>query len=88
MEPLLDRYDPNNVFNANEMGFHWRFIPDKTHAVRGETCTGDKKSKERITLLVCAVTGNEKCPNNRHLLQTFSENCLIFLFCTYILNYM
>lgn len=41
----------------------WRLLPDKTHAVRGETCVGGKKSKERITLLICAnMDGTEKLP--------------------------
>ena len=61
--PLLQRYDPSDVFNADETGLHWRLMPDKTHAVSGETCTGGKKSKERITLLVCAnMTGTERLP--------------------------
>ena len=63
LEPLLDRYNPNDIFNADETGLFWRLLPDKTHAVRGETCSGGKKSKERITLLVCAnMSGTEKLP--------------------------
>ena len=63
LSPLLEQYDPNDIFNADETGLFWRLLPDKTHAVRGETCTGGKKSKERITLLVCAnMTGTEKRP--------------------------
>ena len=54
LEPLLNQYDPNDIFNADETGLFWRLLPDKTHAVKGETCSGGKKSKERITLLVCA----------------------------------
>ena len=61
--PLLQRYDPSDVFNADETELYWRLMPDKTHAVSGETCTGGKKRKERITLLVCAyMTGTEKLP--------------------------
>ena len=56
--PLLQRYDPSDAFNADETGLYWRLMPDKTHAVSGETCTGGKKSKERITLLVCANMTN------------------------------
>ena len=38
-------------------------MPDKTHAVSGETCTGGKLSKERITILVCSnITGSDKRP--------------------------
>ena len=61
--PLLQRIDPSDVFNADETGTYRRLMPNKTHAVSGETCTGGKKSKERITLLVCAnMTGTEKLP--------------------------
>ena len=61
LEPLLDRYNLNDIFNADETGLFWRLLPDKTHAVRGETCSGGKKSKERITLLVCAnMSGTDK----------------------------
>ena len=61
--PLLQRYDPSDVYNADKTGVYWLLLPDKTHDVSGETCSGGKKSKERITLLVCAnMTGTEKLP--------------------------
>ena len=44
--PLLERYNPNDIFNADETGLYWRLLPDKTHAVKGETCTGGKKAKK------------------------------------------
>ena len=51
------------VFNADETGLYWRLLPDKTHAFRGEVCTGTKRPKDRVTVLVCAnMTGTEKCP--------------------------
>ena len=63
LKPVLRRYDPNDVFNADETGLFWRLLPDKTHAFRGELCTGVRRSKERVTVLVCAnMTGTEKCP--------------------------
>ena len=61
--PVLRRYDPSDVFNADETGLYWRLLPDKTHAITGEVCTGGKKSKERVTVLVCAnMSGSEKLP--------------------------
>ena len=61
--PILERYDPNNIYNADETGLYWRLLPDKTHAVSGEKCTGGKVSKERITILVCSnMTGSDKLP--------------------------
>ena len=50
------------MFSADEAGLYWWLLPDKTHAVKGETCTGGKKSKERVTLLVCAMTGKFQRP--------------------------
>ena len=49
--------------NYYETGLYWCLLPDKTHAVSGEICTGGKKSKERITLLDRAnMTGTKKLP--------------------------
>ena len=46
---FLQWYDPSDVFIADKTGLYWCLLPDKTHAVSRETCTGGKKSKERIT---------------------------------------
>ena len=63
LKPILQRYSAENIFNADETGLYWRLLPDKTHAVKGETCSGGKKSKERVTLLVCTnMTGTQKRP--------------------------
>lgn len=60
---VLQRYDPSNIFNADETGLYWRLLPDKTLSVSKEVGTGSKKSKERVTVLVCAnMTGSEKQP--------------------------
>lgn len=60
---LLAEFSPNEVFNADETGLFWKCLPDKTMSVKGEKCSGGKKSKERITVLVCAnMSGSEKLP--------------------------
>ena len=60
---LVQNYHPRDIFNADETGIFWRLLPDKTMAFRGETCSGGKRSKERITGLVCANSdGSEKLP--------------------------
>lgn len=57
----LRRYDPKDIFNADETGLYWRLLTDKTHSLSGEVCIGGKKSKERVIVLVCAnMTGTEK----------------------------
>ena len=63
MPTLLHDSQPVDVFNADETGLFWKSLPDKTLHMKGEQCSGGKKSKERITVLVCAnMTGIEKLP--------------------------
>ena len=52
---------PAIFFTANKTELYWCLLPDKTHAVAGEVCRVGKKSKERVTVLVCAnMSGSEK----------------------------
>ena len=61
--PVLQHYKAEDVFNADDTGLYWSLLPDKTHSVAGETCSGGKKSKERVTILVCInMNGSERCP--------------------------
>ncbi len=61
-EVMMD-YAPADIYNADETGLFWRLLPDKTLAVKGERCSGGKKSKERITVLVAAnMDGSDKLP--------------------------
>lgn len=60
--PLISNdYTEDNIFNADETGIFYKMLPDKTHKLKGETCSGGKMSKERITAMVCAnASGTEK----------------------------
>ena len=63
LQPLLRQFSADDVFNLDEAGLFWRLLPNKTMSFRGERCTGGKKSKHRITLLVGAnMSGTEKFP--------------------------
>ncbi|XP_003369532.1 tigger transposable element-derived protein 6 [Trichinella spiralis] len=53
LQVLLNDYRPDDVFNADEMGLFYRILPDKTLTFKGENCSGDKLSKERLTVLLC-----------------------------------
>ena len=56
-------YAPDNVFNADETALFYKMTPNHTLALKGEKCIGGKKSKERITaMLCCNATGTEKLP--------------------------
>ena len=60
---LMMNYAPQDVFNADETELLWRLLPDKTFSFKGDQCRGGKKSKERISLLVCAnMDGTETLP--------------------------
>ena len=60
---LLSEFSPDNIFNADETSLFWKCLPDKTLSMKGEKCSGGKKSKERITVLVCAnMSWTEKVP--------------------------
>ena len=63
LKPTLSKYDSKDIFNADETGLVWRLLPDKTLAFKSEKCFGGKKSKDRITVMVCAnMDGTEKYP--------------------------
>ena len=48
------------TFSACETGLFWKCLPDKT-SLKGEKCSGSKRSKDRITVLVCSnMSGSEK----------------------------
>ncbi|UYV68981.1 DDX55 [Cordylochernes scorpioides] len=60
---LLAKYSPQDIFNADETGLFYKLLPNQTMTIRGEKCEGGKKSKARITVLVCCnMDGSEKLP--------------------------
>ena len=66
--PVLRRYEPSDMFNVDEMDSHCRLLPDKTHVLAGEACTGGERSKERVIVLVCAnMNGSEKLGSTRSI---------------------
>lgn len=61
MESLLRDYEPHNIFNADETGLFFKYLPDRTLTFKDEKYHSGKHSKERITILVCAnMSGTEK----------------------------
>lgn len=58
---IMQGYQADDIFNADEAGLFYKLTPDKTLKFKGERCKGGKLSKERITILVCAnMSGREK----------------------------
>ncbi|XP_064488392.1 tigger transposable element-derived protein 4-like [Ornithodoros turicata] len=61
LRQLLEEYDPADVYNADETALYYQLLPDKTLTFVGDTCTGGKHSKVRITVLVGAnMSGTDK----------------------------
>jgi hypothetical protein len=60
---ILKKYEPHNVFNADESGLFFRALPNKTFNLRGQKCTGGKQSKVRLTIMTCAnEDGSQRLP--------------------------
>ena len=54
---ILQGWDLENIWNMDETGKFFRALPNKSLAESSRTCTGGKKSKERLT---CAFFVNAK----------------------------
>ena len=59
---LLKKYKPEDVYNADETGLFYKLQPDRTLAFKGEKCSGGKKPKDCLTILVCVSMAGEKVP--------------------------
>ncbi|UYV71196.1 hypothetical protein LAZ67_8002131 [Cordylochernes scorpioides] len=60
---FLDKYSPSNIYNIDESGLFYKCLPDKTLTFKGDTCSGTKWSKERITFLAGTnMDGSDKLP--------------------------
>ncbi|XP_064462536.1 tigger transposable element-derived protein 6-like [Ornithodoros turicata] len=59
--PLLQEYDEKDIYNADETGLFFKLLPERSLAVKGETCHGGKRSKDRLTVLCAAnMDGSDK----------------------------
>ncbi|XP_062567409.1 tigger transposable element-derived protein 4-like [Saccostrea cucullata] len=50
LKTLLDKYNPSDIYNADETGLFFRLLPDKTLEFKGVDCHGGKSSKDRLTM--------------------------------------
>ncbi|PFX11437.1 tigger transposable element-derived protein 6-like [Stylophora pistillata] len=63
LETILEGYALEDIYNADETGVFFRALPTKSLVLRGEQCSGGKKSKDRLTLLLaCSATGRKLKP--------------------------
>ena len=54
LSTILDEFNENNVFTADEMGLFYRTTSDRSLVLSKEERKGGKKSKERFTVLLCS----------------------------------
>jgi hypothetical protein len=48
---LVSPYEPKNIYNADKTGLFSGALPIKSLVVKGENCTRDKMSKERLSVI-------------------------------------
>ena len=55
---LLKDYELKDIYNCDETGLIFKQTPSKSLVQIGEECRGGKKTKERLSVLLCtSVTG-------------------------------
>ena len=58
---IIDNYDPNDIYNADETGLFFKALPNRSLVTSKDSCKGGKRSKERFTILLCTnMTGTDK----------------------------
>lgn len=57
---LCKDYSAENIFNMDKTGLFFRDTSRKTFHFKGDDCSGGKRSKERITVALCASLTGEK----------------------------
>lgn len=63
MPDIINGYNPDDIFNMDETGLFYKVLPEKTLTFRGEKCSGGKRAKERLTVIICSnMSGTEKMP--------------------------
>ncbi|CAF2766906.1 unnamed protein product [Rotaria sp. Silwood2] len=61
LSTIIDKYDPNDIYNADETGLFFKALPNRSLVTAKDTCKGGKRSKERFTVLLCTnMTGTDK----------------------------
>ena len=59
---ILSNYKLEDIFNADEFGLFYQYLPDKTCHLNGEKCSRGKKSKVTLTEMAAASATGEKLP--------------------------
>ena len=59
---LLSKYDLKYIFNADEFGLLYQCLANKTYHFKGQTCSGGKNNKVRLTAMAAGNAIGEKLP--------------------------
>jgi len=63
LSKILQDYNPDQIYHADETGIFYRLLLDKTLEFKNVSCNGGKLSKDRLTAMVCAnMSGSDKWP--------------------------
>ena len=63
LKNILEKYEPNDIYDADETGLFWQMLPENLLGFIGKKAHGSKQPKNRITLLVGAnMSGTDKLP--------------------------
>ncbi len=57
---LCEGFEPRNIFNMDETGLFYRDSTKATFFTKGDDCSAGKRSKDRLTLALCASMTGEK----------------------------
>ena len=59
---IFSRYPLKDIFNADEFGLFCQCLPDRSSHLKGEKCSGGKRSKTRLTELAAGNPFGERLP--------------------------
>ena len=59
---LLSNYELRDIYNADEFGLFYEYLPNKTYQLKPETWSGGKLNKIHITGLAVANAIGDKLP--------------------------
>ena len=63
LKNILEKYEPNDIYNADETGLFWQMLPKNLLRFIGKKAHDSKQPKKRIMLFVSAnMSGTDKLP--------------------------
>ena len=62
LREVLKRYEPTDIYNADEIAFYFQALPDSTCVKKSsrKMACGSKVSEDRLTVLVCCSLSSDK----------------------------